>query len=133
MGKLLGMESAHVREMLAISREMISLDAPVSSADSETMTVGGSIEDSRYALPADEAEKEALEHDIDYVLNTLKPNEAKVLRLRYGLGGGRPMSLKEVGLACNVTKERIRQIEKRALVRMQHPARLSRLADYRVA
>ncbi len=133
VGKLLGMESAHVREMLAISREMISLDAPVSSADSETMTVGGSIEDSRYALPADEAEKEALEHDIDYVLNTLKPNEAKVLRLRYGLGGGRPMSLKEVGLACNVTKERIRQIEKRALVRMQHPARLSRLADYRVA
>jgi RNA polymerase primary sigma factor len=71
-----------------------------------------------------------MKSDISNVLDTLKPNEAKVLRLRYGLNGNKPMSLKEVGDVCNLTKERIRQIEKRALVRMQHPARISRLEAY---
>ena len=68
--------------------------------------------------------------DINKVLDTLKPNEAKVIRMRYGLNGRKPMSLKEVGDECNLTKERIRQIEKHAIARMQHPARMRRLEAY---
>lgn len=130
IGKMLGMESSHVREMLCLSRDMVSLDAPVDSDDSGRNSLGDFLEDSRFAGPDEQAVTASMKRDIDNVLGTLRPNEAKVLRLRYGLGGSTPMSLKEVGDACNLTKERIRQIEKHALVRMQHPARLARLEAY---
>lgn len=126
----LGMGACHVREMLSISREMVSLDAQVKSSADETSTIGDFIEDSRYKNPDDEVIIGSMKSDINQMLDTLKPNEAKVLRLRYGLGGGAPMSLKEVGDVCNLTKERIRQIEKHALVRMQHPSRIRRLESY---
>ena len=122
IAETLGMTSQHVREMLAISREMVSLDAPVAGADNGTSSLGDFVEDESYRQPEEATISEAMKDDIDSVLETLKPNEAKVLRLRYGLADGKPMSLKEVGEACSLTKERIRQIEKRALVRMQHPA-----------
>ncbi|MBQ5491759.1 MAG: RNA polymerase sigma factor RpoD/SigA [Treponema sp.] len=130
IAETLGMTSQHVREMLAISREMVSLDAPVAGADNGTSSLGDFVEDESYRQPEEATISEAMKDDIDSVLETLKPNEAKVLRLRYGLADGKPMSLKEVGEACSLTKERIRQIEKRALVRMQHPARMSRLEAY---
>ena len=130
IGEMLGMESAHVREMINLSREMVSLDAQVAGDNGNKNSVGDFLEDNVYESPDDFAMNEAMKTDIDNVLNTLKPNEAKVLRLRYGLGGGKPMSLKEVGDVCNLTKERIRQIEKRALVRMQHPSRVARLESY---
>jgi len=130
IGKMLNMEPEHVREMINISREMVSLDAQVAASDSGKNTVGDFVEDSRYGSPDDEAINNSMRKDINGVLETLKPNEAKVLRLRFGLNGDKPMSLKEVGDVCNLTKERIRQIEKRALVRMQHPARLSKLEAY---
>ncbi len=131
IGEMLGMESAHVREMINLSKELISLDAQAASSNgSKASSVGDFIEDTVYESPDEYAMKEAMKSDIDTVLRTLKPNEAKVLRLRYGLNGGKPMSLKEVGDACNLTKERIRQIEKRALVRMQHPSRTARLESY---
>lgn len=126
----LGMGACHVREMLSISREMVSLDAQVKSSADETSTIGDFIEDSRYKNPDDEVIIGSMKSDINQMLDTLKPNEAKVLRLRYGLGGGAPMSLREVGDVCNLTKERIRQIEKHALVRMQHPSRIRRLESY---
>ena len=126
----LGMTDQHVREMIAISREMVSLDAPVTSAEGASATLGDFVEDENYKQPEEATITEAMKDDIDSVLETLKPNEAKVLRLRYGLSDGKPMSLKEVGEACSLTKERIRQIEKRALVRMQHPSRMSRLEAY---
>ncbi len=127
---MLGMEASHVREMIAISREMISLDASVSNSKSDGVSYGDLIEENRYDSPDDKVIKESMHNDIDKVLNTLKPNEAKVLKLRYGLDGTKPMSLKEVGDVCNLTKERIRQIEKNAIVRMQHPTRMNRLAAY---
>lgn len=130
IGKMLNMEPSHVREMINISREMVSLDAQVAVSDSGKNTVGDFVEDTSYGSPDDEAINNSMRKDINGVLNTLKPNEAKVLRLRFGLNGDKPMSLKEVGDVCNLTKERIRQIEKRALVRMQHPARLSKLEAY---
>ena len=73
---------------------------------------------------------DSMKSEIQHVLSTLKPNEAKVIRMRYGLNGDKPMSLKEVGEVCNLTKERIRQIEKNAIVRMQHPSRRVRLEAY---
>jgi len=127
---MLGMEASHVREMIAISREMISLDASVSNSKSDGVSYGDLIEENRYDSPDDKVIKESMHNDIDKVLNTLKPNEAKVLKLRYGLEGTKPMSLKEVGDVCNLTKERIRQIEKNAIIRMQHPTRMNRLAAY---
>ena len=75
-------------------------------------------------------DQEAMEKDIDNVLNSLRKNEADVIRMRFGLNGIKPMSLKEVGSVCNLTKERIRQIEKHAISRMQHPSRSKRLESY---
>ena len=129
IGKMLNMESSHVREMINLSREMVSLDATV-SADDNKSTIGDHVEDTRFASPYEQALTASMRKDIDDVLKTLRPNEAKVLRLRYGLNGYKPMSLKEVGDVCNLTKERIRQIEKHALVRMHHPFRMQRLEGY---
>ena len=130
IAEMLGMESSHVREMIAISREMISLDATVANSKNDSVAYGDLLEENRYDSPDDKVIKESMHNDINSVLSTLKPNEAKVLKLRYGLGGAKPMSLKEVGDVCNLTKERIRQIEKNAIVRMQHPTRMNRLAAY---
>ena len=130
VARMLKMDKQHVREMVNISRDMISLDAQVASSDDDRTSVSDFIEDERYDNPDEEAISNAMKRDIGKVLNTLKPNEAKVLSLRYGLNGTRPMSLKEVGDTCNLTKERIRQIEKHAIVRMRHPRRMQRLEAY---
>ncbi len=130
IGAMLGMEKSHVREMLNLSREMVSLDSPVASSDSTRSTLGDFLEDTANARPEEMAVNASMKEDIAQVLSTLKPNEERVLRLRYGLDGSKPMSLKEVGDVCHLTKERIRQIEKRAIVRMQHPVRMNRLEAY---
>ena len=130
IAQMLKMDSTHVREMLNIDREMISLDARVADSESESATFGDFIRDDRYLNPDAEVITKFVRDDIDNLLKTLKPNEAKVLRLRYGLSGGKPMSLKEVGDVCNLTKERIRQIEKNAILRMRHPTRSKKLAGY---
>jgi RNA polymerase primary sigma factor len=124
------MEASHVREMLEISHEMVSIDAQVQGKDSSKATVGDFIEDTSYQTPEVAAMNDSMKSEIQHVLSTLKPNEAKVIRLRYGLDGDKPMSLKEVGEVCNLTKERIRQIEKNAIVRMQQPSRRVRLEAY---
>jgi RNA polymerase primary sigma factor len=130
VAEMLGMESSHVRDMININREMVSLDAQVRGDDSDSASVGDFMEDERYASPYEEIVAKTMHEDINEVLETLRPNEAKVIRLRYGLDGSRPMSLKEVGDVCQLTKERIRQIEKRAIVRMQHPRRMRKLEAY---
>lgn len=130
IGRILGMESSHVREMMEISREMVSIDSPVSGKDNSQSTLGEFIEDTAFASPEVATMNKLMRDDIDDVLETLKPNEAKVIRLRYGLDGEKPRSLKEVGEMCNLTKERIRQIEKTAIVRMQQPSRRTRLEAY---
>ena len=87
-------------------------------------------EDFRYGKPEDKVMTEAMQNDINIVLNSLRQNEADVIKMRFGLNGIKPMSLKEVGSICNLTKERIRQIEKHAISRMQHPSRSKRLESY---
>ena len=130
IGRMLNMEPAHVRDMMNIAREMASLDTPVNAKDAEPgATLGDFLEDTNFK-PEEYAINESMKADIESVLRTLRPNEARVLRMRYGLEDGKAMSLKEVGDACNLTKERIRQIEKHALVRMKHPYRLARLEAY---
>ena len=133
VAEMLNMDAAHVRDMININREMVSLDAQVRGGDADSASVGDFIEDDRYSTPYETLVTNAMQSDIDEVLETLRPNEARVIRLRYGLDGSRPMSLKEVGQACNLTKERIRQIEKRAIVRLQHPRRMKKLEDYLAA
>ena len=130
VAKMLNMSLSHVREMVNISRDMVSLDAEVGSSDHDRTSLGDFVEDTATPQPDEKILAEAMSNDIEAVLSTLKPNEAKVLRLRYGLNGAKPMSLKEVGDICNLTKERIRQIEKHAIIRMQHPTRLRRLEAY---
>ncbi|WP_147612927.1 sigma-70 family RNA polymerase sigma factor [Treponema pectinovorum] len=130
IAKMLGMEKSHVREMISISRDMVSLDAKVESKDGESGSIGDFIKDEKYSNIDEKLMDESLKNDIENVLLTLKPNEEKVIRLRYGLGGGKPMSLAQVGEKCNLTKERIRQIEKTAITRLQHPVRARRLVSY---
>ncbi|MCQ2573140.1 MAG: RNA polymerase sigma factor RpoD/SigA [Treponema sp.] len=127
---MLDMDESHVREMVNISRDMVSLDAPVSGSEGKESQVGDFVEDSYHKSPDAMAEENSMKDDINEMIDSLKPNEARVIRLRYGLTGMKPMSLKEVGEECNLTKERIRQIEKHAITRMQHPTRLRRLEDY---
>lgn len=126
---MLNMDATHVREMINISRDMISLDTPVSS-DMDSATVGDFLEDRTGEHPEQVAIYGTMQDDIENVLDTLSEREANVLRLRFGLDGNKTMSLKEIGDAFNLTKERIRQIEKKAIRRLQHPSRMNRLSAY---
>ena len=130
IGAMLNMDASHVRDMINISREMISLDAEVNESDSGHTKIADFFEDNAYDRPEEKAIEKSMHEDIDDVIDTLRPNEARVIRMRYGLNGAKPMSLKEVGEECALTKERIRQIEKHAIVRLQHPTRARRLEAY---
>ena len=130
IGAMLHMDASHVRDMINISREMISLDAETNDNDNGRSKVSDFFEDNAYDRPEEKAIEKSMHEDIDNVIDTLRPNEARVIRMRYGLNGAKPMSLKEVGEECNLTKERIRQIEKHAIVRLQHPTRARRLEAY---
>ncbi len=127
---MLNMTSAHVREMLNISRDMVSLDAEVNNGENDHTQVADFVEDRTFARPEEKVMEEAMAEEITSVVDSLRPNEAKVIKMRYGLNGAKPMSLKEVGDECNLTKERIRQIEKHAIVRLQHPTRSRRLEAF---
>lgn len=129
---MLNMEPSHVREMVNIAKDMVSLDAKVNNGEDNT-NIADFQEDKLYGRPEDKAIDISMADDIDKVLDTLRPTEAKVIRMRYGLNNTKPMSLKEVGDKCDLTKERIRQIEKHAIQRLQHPTRARRLVDYCVA
>ena len=130
IGAMLNMEPAHVRDMINISREMISLDAETNDSDNGHSKVSDFFEDNAYDRPEEKAIEKSMHEEIDNVIDTLRPNEARVIRMRYGLNGAKPMSLKEVGEECELTKERIRQIEKHAIIRLQHPTRARRLEAY---
>jgi RNA polymerase primary sigma factor len=129
IARLLDMDAAHVEDLVNISRELISLENPV-YADKDSSLLGDFIEDESYLPPDEQAVTSALQADIETVLNTLNPKEADIIRYRFGLGDNVPMSLKEIGDRFNLTKERIRQIEKKALKRLQHPSRQRLLESY---
>ncbi|WP_320130912.1 sigma-70 family RNA polymerase sigma factor [uncultured Sphaerochaeta sp.] len=128
IGKLTGLDPSHVADLLAISREMISLDAPVFN-DNGNSNVGDFVEDLGRS-PEDFLLEGSLKEDISSVLSTLSDKERDIIELRYGLEGKAPMSLKEIGELYNLTKERIRQIEKKALERLKNPSRSKLLESY---
>jgi len=126
---LLDMDPSHVTDLLNISRELVSLESPVFS-DRDSSTLGEFVEDGAYQTPDQSAFDSALRTDIDMVLHTLSAKESEIIRFRFGLDGLAPMSLKEIGERFNLTKERIRQIEKKAIKRLQHPSRSQYLESY---
>jgi RNA polymerase primary sigma factor len=130
IAELLNIEQDYVADLINISRESVSLENPASFSGQKSSTLKDFIEDENYQAPEDYAMGQALQRDIEAVLKTLDWKEAEVIRFRYGLGDTVPMSLQEVGEKFNLTKERIRQIEKKAIKRLQHPTRQRILGDY---
>ena len=126
---MLNMDRELVVELINITREMVSLEVPIHS-ESDSSVLGDFIEDKKTLSPAHTAMLGALEDDIENVLSTLNGKEADIIRYRYGLGSRAPMSLKEIGDKLNLTKERIRQIEKNAVNRLKHPTRMHKLRAY---
>lgn len=117
-----------VREILKISQEPVSLETPI--GEEEDSHLGDFIPDEDAPAPADAASHTLLKEQLAEVLQTLTPREEKVLRLRFGLDDGRARTLEEVGKEFNVTRERIRQIEAKALRKLRHPSRSRKLKDY---
>ena len=117
-----------VREILKVSMEPVSLETPI--GEEEDSHLGDFIEDRSAPAPADSASFQLLKEQLDEVLATLNDRERKVLRLRFGLEDGRSRTLEEVGKEFSVTRERIRQIEAKALRKLRHPSRSRRLKDY---
>jgi len=130
IASMLGMTKYHVREMLDISRDTLSLDAPSSYDDSGKMTLGDSVASDTRSDPSENAIDASLRDSIFEVLGTLDSKSAQVLRMRFGLDSGECMSLKQVGDHFNLTKERIRQIEKTAIMRIRNSSRKDKLVDY---
>ena len=124
----LNLEVARVREIMRVAQEPVSLETPI--GEEEDSHLGDFIPDEEAPAPADAASHMLLKETLTGVLETLTPREAKVLRLRFGLEDGRPRTLEEVGKEFDVTRERIRQIEAKALRKLRHPSRSKRLKDF---
>ena len=129
VARFLDMDPCYVEELLSISREMVSLENPLYD-EKDSSTVGDFIEAVRYQPPEAQAMNIALYEDIEHILGGLEEKEADILRFRYGLGNKPTLSLKEIGDRLNLTKERIRQIEKKAIKRLQHPSSRRVLETY---
>ena len=124
----LHIEESKVEEVLKIAQEPVSLETPI--GEEEDSHLGDFIPDDDAPVPAEAASQTLLKEQLADVLKTLTPREEKVLRLRFGLEDGRPRTLEEVGKEFNVTRERIRQIEAKALRKLRHPSRSKRLKDF---
>jgi RNA polymerase primary sigma factor len=130
IAELLNVDQDYVAELVNISRDLVSLENAACLTDRKSNSMEDFIEDENYKAPEDYAVDQAMHRDIEAVLNTLDRKEAEIIRFRYGLGNTTPMSLQEIGEKFNLTKERIRQIEKKAHTRLQHPTRQRLLAAY---
>jgi len=128
IAKEMEISSDKVREIVKVSQLPISLESPI--GEEEDSPLGNSIEDRNTLPPVDAASKQLLKEQIEDVLDTLTPREQRVLQLRFGLEDGRSRTLEEVGKEFNVTRERIRQIEAKALRKLRHPSRSRKLKDY---
>jgi RNA polymerase primary sigma factor len=124
----LGWSIARVKGIRSVARDPISLETPI--GDDEETLLGDFIEDRESDNPATKTSYTLLQELIDEVLSTLPEKEQKVLRMRFGLDDGYSHTLEEVGYVFNVTRERIRQIEAKALRRLKHPTRSKKLRDY---
>jgi RNA polymerase primary sigma factor len=129
IARQLDMDEDHVADLINISRDLISLDTPIYD-EKDSSLLSDFVEDRGYMTPHEVVVDKALREEINQVLDTLSQKEADIIQYRFGLNGRRPMSLKEIGSRYKLTKERIRQIEKKALKRLQHPSRSSPLRAY---
>lgn len=128
IAKELELPIAKVREIMKISQEPVSLETPI--GEEEDSHLGDFIQDDNMPQPAEAAAFSLLKEQLNEVLDTLAEREKKVLKLRFGLDDGRARTLEEVGKEFNVTRERIRQIEAKALRKLRHPSRSKKLKDY---
>jgi len=128
LAKKMELTPQRVQEIFKIAQETTSLEKPV--GDEEDSFLGDFIQDTSQPSPYDSASKQFLKENIEEVFQTLSDREAKVLKMRFGLGGYRSMTLEEVGKEFGVTRERIRQIEAKALRKLKHPSRRKKLQDY---
>jgi len=128
IGEEMELPAEKVREILKIAQEPVSLETPIGEEDDSHL--GDFIEDSDAQSPSDHAAYELLKEQLEDVLDTLTDREENVLRLRFGLDDGRTRTLEEVGKVFGVTRERIRQIEAKALRKLRHPSRSKRLKDF---
>jgi RNA polymerase primary sigma factor len=128
IGLEMQLDPDRVREIIKISQEPVSLEMPI--GEEEDSNLGDFIEDNKVLAPADAASRKMLKEQMDDVLGTLSERERQVLAMRFGLEDGRTRTLEEVGRAFGVTRERIRQIEAKALRKLRHPSRSKKLKDY---
>lgn len=128
IGKMMDLTPERVREIQKVAQEPVSLETPI--GEEEDSHLGDFIEDEDALAPDEAASYILLKEQLEEVLETLTPREEKVLRLRFGLGDGRSRTLEEVGQEFGVTRERIRQIEAKALRKLRHPSRSRKLKDY---
>ena len=128
IAKEMGISESKVREIIKIAQEPVSLETPI--GEEEDSHLGDFIPDDDAPAPAEAASFALMKEQLTEVLDTLTPREEKVLRLRFGLDDGRQRTLEEVGKEFNVTRERIRQIEAKALRKLRHPSRSKKLRDY---
>ena len=124
----MGVTVERVREIQKIAQDPVSLETPI--GEEEDSHLGDFIEDEKTTTPSDSVAFTMLKEQLLGVLDTLTPREEKVLRLRYGIDDGKPRTLEEVGREFNVTRERIRQIEAKALRKLRHPSRSKKLKDF---
>ena len=124
----LGMTPDKVREIMKIAQDPVSLETPI--GEEEDSHLGDFVEDNDSPAPSEAASQTLLREQISNVLHTLTPREEQVLRLRFGIEDGRPRTLEEVGRQFRITRERIRQIEAKALRKLRHPSRSKPLKDY---
>jgi len=125
----LDMDKSRINDLINASKEFVSLETPLSS-DKDANTISDLMEDTKGADPEEVLIDQTLQDSIENVLSTLTAKESNVIRYRFGLNGERPHSLKEIGDKYNLTKERIRQIEKKAISRLRHPSRSQKLKSY---
>jgi len=125
----LDMDKNRINDLINASRDFVSLETPLSS-DKDANTISDLMEDTKGADPEKILINKTLQDSIEDVLSTLTEKESSVIKYRFGLNGEKPHSLKEIGDKYNLTKERIRQIEKKAISRLQHPTRSSKLESY---
>ena len=124
----MGMSADKIREIMKVAQDPVSLETPI--GEEEDSHLGDFIPDDDSPAPAEAASYTLLKEQLAEVLHTLTPREEHVLKLRFGLDDGRPRTLEEVGKEFNITRERIRQIEAKALRKLRHPSRSKRLKDY---